>query len=125
MLCNMSMPTPGEAQRIVVADDDDLLSEVLVRALEAGGYEAVTAPKGVLDPHLVTGANLVILDAHIPGVDFASTLQSLRATPVGVLVLSGEPSPPPGVASAEYLAKPVHLHILLAAVGRLVTEKAG
>jgi two-component system, OmpR family, response regulator len=122
MLSNMSMPTRGTAQKVVVADDDPLLSEVLVRALDAHGYEVVRAPSGIISSDLTTQANLVILDAHIPGVDFDATLRSLRDANIGVLVLSGELSPPTGVPAHEYLGKPVDLDRLLLAVQRLATE---
>jgi DNA-binding response OmpR family regulator len=121
MLCNMSMPSRGVVQKVVVADDDDLLSEVLVSALNSHGYAAVRAPGGVLSSNLTDGASLVILDAHIPGVEFGSTLQSLRDSRVGVLVLSGEPLPPSEVPADEYLSKPVDLVVLLSAVNRLAS----
>jgi DNA-binding response OmpR family regulator len=121
MLVGMSMPTRGAAQKIVIADDDALLSEVLVRALDAHGYDVVRAPDGVISGDLTKGANLVVLDAHIPGVDFASTLRSIRDSGIGVLVLSGELSPPAGVPAEAYLSKPVDLDHLLATVERLVT----
>jgi two-component system OmpR family response regulator len=121
MLFTMSMPTRGAAQKIVVADDDPLLSDVLVHALDAHGYDAVRAPDGAISPDLTMDANLVILDAHIPGVDFASTLRELRESGIGVLVLSGELSPPVGVPTEEYLGKPVELDRLLSAVKRLAS----
>ena len=121
MLCNMSMPTRGDAQKVVVADDDDLLSEVLERALDSRGYEVVCAPDGIISADIVANANLVILDAHIPGADFVSTLRSLRAAGIAVLVLSGELSPPDGVLAEQYLGKPVELNRLLDAVARLAT----
>jgi DNA-binding response OmpR family regulator len=109
----------GAAQRILVADDDDLLSEVLARALESNGYLVSRAPRGLISSELAADVDLVVLDAHIPGSDFAWTLRLLRERNTGVLVLSGELSLPPGVREDEYLAKPVDLDRLLAAVRRL------
>ena len=121
MLCNMFMPTRGVTQKIVVADDDALLSEVLVSALNSHGYAGVRAPNGAISEALTDGASLVILDAHIPGSDFVATLQLLRDSDLRVLVLSGDPLPPPEVPADEYLSKPVDLDVLLAAVRRLAT----
>jgi two-component system, OmpR family, KDP operon response regulator KdpE len=118
----MSMPTRGDVQRIVVADDDLFLTDVLASALHAHGYEVVRAPNGIISAALTADTNLVILDAHIPGTDFESTLRLLRDSAVGVLVLSGELSPPNGVAAEEYLGKPVELDRLLQAVDRLATR---
>jgi DNA-binding response OmpR family regulator len=123
MLCNMSMPSRGVVPKIVVADDDDLLSEVLLSALNSYGFAGVKAPGGVVSSGLADGASLVILDAHIPGFDFVSTLQMLRDSNIGVLVLSGEPLPPPEVPADQYLSKPVDLEVLLAAVRRLATPR--
>ncbi len=122
MLCNMSMPSRGVVQKIVVVDDDVLLSEVLVNALDSHGYAGVPAPNGIITGDLAIDASLVILDAHIPGVDFGTTLQSLRDSNIGVLVLSGEPLPPPGVPPDEYLSKPVELAVLLSTVRRLAAS---
>lgn len=121
MLCNMSVPSRGVVQKIVVADDDALLSEMLVSALNSHGYTAVKAPDGLISTGLTDGASLVILDAHIPGADFVATLQSLRDSDIRVLVLSGEPVAPPQVRAGEYLSKPVDLDVLLSAVKRLAS----
>ena len=119
MLSNMPSQPSGAAQRILVADDDDLLSEVVSRALEAHGYMVSSAPRGVISAELAAGVDLVILDAHVPGIDFDWALRLLRESEITVLVLSGEPSPPPGVEVDEFLAKPVDLARLLAAIRRL------
>jgi DNA-binding response OmpR family regulator len=117
----MLPPTTGARPKILVADDDDLLSEVLVSALTAYGYGAVQAPGGVLTAELLDDAALVILDANIPGVNFDSTLRALDAQAIGVLVITGETTPPTGVPVERYVGKPVDLAELLAAVGRLTT----
>ena len=117
----MVLGAPVSTKKILVAEDDDLLSEVLAAALEARGYTVDQAPAGLITPEMAREADLVILDAHIPGADFDSTLESLRRSEVGVLVLSGELSPPPGVSDDEYLGKPVDLNHLLGAVERLAT----
>jgi DNA-binding response OmpR family regulator len=121
----MSMTPGGAPQKVLIADDDDLLSEVLMRALEAHGYDVSRAPGGIISPELSAGVQLVVLDAHIPGVDFASTLRFLRDRAIAVLVLSGELSPPAGVSAKHYLGKPVDLPDLLAAVARLVSPAPG
>ena len=121
MLCIMPSQPSGAAQRILVADDDDLLSEVLANALERHGYVVSRAPRGVISAALAAEVDLVVLDAHIPGIDFDWALRLLRERETPLLVLSGEPSPPPGVDDDEFLAKPVDLGRLLAAVRRLAS----
>jgi DNA-binding response OmpR family regulator len=124
MLCDMSMPHPGTAPRIIIADDDDLLSAVVASSLESHGYTVSCAPCGLISLRTPVDADLVILDAHVPGQDFDSTLELLRRQSVAVLVFSGEHSLPPGVDSGDYLAKPVDLDRLLGAVARLVPTAA-
>jgi two-component system response regulator ChvI len=119
MLCHMPSQPSGAAQTILVADDDDLLSEVLARALESYGYAVSSAPNGLISPELAVDVDLVVLDANIPGVDFAWALHFLRESDIAVLVLSGQQSPPPGVNEDEFLAKPVDLDRLIAAIRRL------
>ena len=121
MLCNMPSQPTGAALRILVADDDDLLSEVLARVLESDGYRVSCAPRGMISPALTSNADLVVLDANVPGMEFGWALRLLRESDTAVLVVSGELSPPPGVDDDEYLAKPVELGRLLAAVRRLAT----
>ena len=120
----MLRQSPGAGPRILVADDDDLLSEVVGRLLEAQGYRVSRAPRGLFPFDGSTGFNLVILDANIPGADFAATLRFLRENNIAILVVSGEFAPPGGVDEREFLAKPVELDQLLAAVRRLATSSA-
>jgi DNA-binding response OmpR family regulator len=113
--------SPAARPRILVADDDDLLSEVVASALVRNGYLVDRAPGGVLSLATATLSDLVILDAHIPGVDFALTLRLLQGANIAVLVMSGELSPPVSVPADRYLGKPVDLVDLLAAVDRLTS----
>jgi DNA-binding response OmpR family regulator len=116
--------TKGARPRILVADDDDLLSEVLSQALQANGYAVARAPGGRFGPELVAEIDLVILDANIPGSDFTTTLSYLRDANIALLVLTGEPSPPTGVHAVEYLGKPVDLGQFLEFVARLTPKSA-
>jgi DNA-binding response OmpR family regulator len=125
MLCDMSMPHSGAAPKIVVADDDDLLSAVLANSLESRGYKVSCAPQGRIAPGTSVDADLVILDAHVPGQSFELTLEVLREQSIAVLVFSGELSPPVGVLGNQYLAKPVELDLLFRAVARLIPPKLG
>ena len=116
--------TTGAPSRIIVADDDELLSAVLSQSLDRLGYLVIIAPAGVLTEELAVDADLVVLDANIPGTDFASTLRSIRGAKIPVLVLTGEPAPPDGVDESEYLGKPVELDSLVAAIARLLLKSS-
>jgi DNA-binding response OmpR family regulator len=116
----MAMPHSGAAPQIIVADDDDFLSAIVARSLESHGYVARTFPMGRIPREGALDADLVILDAHVPGEDFESTLAFIRSGGVPVLVLSGETSPPAAVDANEYLSKPVDLDQLLSTVARII-----
>jgi two-component system, OmpR family, response regulator len=114
---------PGANPKILVADDDDLLSEVVSQSLRSNGYRVSCAPRGVIAPELTADVDLVVLDANIPEVDFDSTFRFLEESHIAVLVLTGETSPPAGVRPDQYLGKPVDLEDLLAAVKRLALAR--
>jgi DNA-binding response OmpR family regulator len=117
-------PDPDD-RGILVADDDELLSEVVAMTLELHGYRVLRAPHGTISSSDALDAQLVILDAHVPGNDFAQTLRLLEEREIPVLVVSGESRVPDGVSPENYLAKPVDLDELLAAVRRLMPLGAG
>ncbi len=59
------------ALRVLVAEDDDALREVLVETLEVEGFEAVPAQDGheLLDVFHTRGPfDVLLLDEHMPGL---------------------------------------------------------
>lgn len=114
------LPVPSN-RGILVADDDDLLSDVVSMTLQLQGYRVTQAPRGRIAPEDCSDTQLVILDAHVPGSDFDATLDWLHERGIAVLVMSGEISPPVGVDPGDYLAKPVDLEVLLATVQRMTS----
>lgn len=69
--------------RILVIDDDDLLTELVSFTLEAHGHEVVTAPDGEsgLELALREPFDLVVLDGILPGLDGLEVLRRLRGEP--------------------------------------------
>jgi DNA-binding response OmpR family regulator len=114
------MPVPS-GTHVLVADDDDLVSDVITMALESHGYRVTQVAGGRIDPDQPVHARLAILDARVPGRDFATTRRALVESGVHVLVISGEATPPDGVADEDFLSKPIDLDQLLSAVGRLAS----
>ena len=123
MLSRMALPSVPDGREILVADDDVLLGDVVAMTLELHGYRVTRAPAGRIGFRDPIDAQLVILDAHVPGTDFGVTLALLRQRGIPVLVVSGESVPPAEVDPGDYLAKPVDLDALLAAVDRLASAK--
>ena len=69
----------AEQPLIVVIDDSEVILERIKSRLEADGYRVVTTAQTVGAARLLRGANLVILDWHMPGMSGGDVLQSLRA----------------------------------------------
>lgn len=121
------MADRGRNPTVVIADDDALIRSVLRATLEGEGFRVVE----VADGSAVTGAvascapDLLILDVRMPGSSFAQTFAGVRARVSGlpILLLSGQTEVPPEASSPQtgYLAKPVTLPVLRAAVTELVT----
>jgi CheY-like chemotaxis protein len=85
---------PANARMVLVVEDDDAVSALLVDLLNERGYHAVPAFDGRtalslarrLKPHLIT------LDLAVPGIDGAGVLQRLKSDPgtrdIPVVVIS-------------------------------------
>jgi len=61
---------PGEAQTIVVVEDDDSMSRALSLLLQAGGYEVVAfaSAEAALEAEAAATADCLVLDIHLPGM---------------------------------------------------------
>ena len=82
------MATP----RIIVADDDPAVRELVVFSLNNEGFSAIGASDGCAALRLIReGAELAILDLGLPVVDGFGILRTLRREQLGlpVLVLTG------------------------------------
>jgi putative two-component system response regulator len=91
--------------RILIADDDDLVREAVVRILEIFGYEVVAVDRGkkalqILDDRF----DLVILDINMPGIDGFDTMTAIneRQLEIPVLFLTG-------AGSMEYAIRAINL----------------
>jgi DNA-binding response OmpR family regulator len=82
--------------RILIADDDSIVTDIVSQAFLRNGHSVVTARDGrqALDRLDAQPADLVILDWSMPGMTGRETLRNLRRssvhTGVPVLVLTGE-----------------------------------
>lgn len=84
----------GQARSVLVVEDDEAVSSLLIDLLRDRGYQAVPAYDGrtalelarKLKPHLIT------LDLALPGADGQAVLEHLKATPetrdIPVVVIS-------------------------------------
>ena len=117
--------------RIVLAEDDDPILELLVTRLELAGYKTFIARDGyrALEVIYTTRPHGVVLDIGMPSMDGFGVLAALRAntkfpTPP-VLVLTARNAPEDvkraiGLGAKDYMTKPFNDARLLARVARLV-----
>ncbi|WP_022697956.1 response regulator transcription factor [Euryhalocaulis caribicus] len=68
-------------QKILVADDDELLIGLLSHRLSVKGFEVLTAKTGVeaLEAARAERPDLIVLDAMMPVMDGFAVLQNLKA----------------------------------------------
>ena len=82
--------------RVLVVDDDPMVSDVVRRYLERGGYTVLLAADGpaALDAFHRHGPDLVVLDLMLPGIDGLEVCRRLRVLapelPVIMLTALGE-----------------------------------
>ena len=125
-----SGPELAQAARILVVEDEDLIREMLVLALEEEGYEVVTAVDGhtalalLQDTEPTDGEfpfNLLILDLMLPQINGLDLCRLLRyqGNLVPILILSAKASETDRVLGLEvgaddYLTKPFSMRELVA-----------
>jgi two-component system phosphate regulon response regulator PhoB len=125
-----SGPELAQAARVLIVEDEDLIREMLVLALEEEGYEVVTAIDGRTALALLQGTepidgefpfNLLILDLMLPQINGLDLCRLLRyqGNLVPILILSAKASETDRVLGLEvgaddYLTKPFSMRELVA-----------
>lgn len=113
------------AEKILIADDDELLRELLHDILEQEGYEVIEAEEGIRALELykrTPDIDLAILDILMPGRDGISVLKEIQSSsdiPVIMLTALGNPENElEGFenGACDYVTKPFHKEVLLARV---------
>jgi DNA-binding response OmpR family regulator len=114
--------------KVLVADDDLELAEVIAFALRQGGYAVLSAPDGpsAIDLFHAERPDLVILDVNMPRLGGFEVLRRLRAeTTVPIMMLTVRSSEEDQVrgldlGADDYLTKPFSPRTLLARVRALL-----
>ncbi|RJK95322.1 response regulator transcription factor [Vallicoccus soli] len=119
--------------RVLLAEDDQAISEPLARALRREGYHVEVRADGphALEAAVGEGADLVVLDLGLPGMDGLEVCRRLRAEGLGVPVLiltarADEVDTVVGLDAGadDYVTKPFRLAELLARVRALLRRGA-
>ncbi len=124
---------PGRA-RVLVVDDDPIVSEAIGGVLRAAGYDAVCAPGGDAALEMIQRdgtPDVIVADLLMPGMDGLALVRELRERRVGspVVMLTGYATVESAVASfrlgvMDYLPKPVDDAVLCAAIERAMQRGA-
>ncbi|HZS01023.1 MAG TPA: response regulator transcription factor [Chloroflexota bacterium] len=113
---------------VLLVEDEPELRRLIIRELEAAGYEVRTAADGPAALRLIAAAapDIVILDWMLPGLDGLEVLRRLRQTSsVPVLMLTARAEEVDRVVGLEvgaddYLTKPFGMRELIARVRALL-----
>jgi len=120
------------AQRVLVVEDDETVSEVVRRYLEREGYDVDTASDGLdgLARALRHPPDLMVLDLMLPGLDGIEVCRRLRrrhAVPVIMLTAKGDVDERVTgleVGADDYVTKPFSPRELTARVGAVLRRVA-
>jgi len=117
------------APRVLVADDEPHIREVVRAYLEREGYEVIEASDGdsALERARTPGLDLLVLDVMLPGRSGFDVLRTLRAegSTVGVVMLTARDDVIDRVAGLElgaddYVIKPFEPREVVARVGAIL-----
>lgn len=120
--------------RLLLAEDDVMLGESLVGALQTQGFVVDWVRDGISAVHALSGESFdaVLLDLGLPQKDGFSVLKAMRqrqdATPVVVITARDEvPDRVLGLDAGadDYLSKPFHPDELMARLRALFRRQAG
>ncbi|MEO7034693.1 MAG: EAL domain-containing protein [Polyangiaceae bacterium] len=115
--------------RVLVADDDEPLRDLVKRTLVSAGYEVLTASDGqeAIDLMTATPVDAVVSDISMPRLTGIELLRAIRARDpdVPVVLCTGTPHVDSAIEAVklgalQYLTKPVDLEELKRALGRAV-----
>jgi len=118
--------------KVLVADDDTDLRELIAFTLGQAGYLVIKAHDGVAAVRLFTeeSPDLVVLDINMPGLSGFQVCEAIRArsrVPVMMLTVRGEEEDlvrALGLGADDYLTKPFSPRTLLARI-RALLRRAG
>jgi excisionase family DNA binding protein len=118
--------------RILVADDEESIRELLVRALEVAEYEVQAVPDGAsaVDRLRLAPCDLLIADLRMPGMDGLSLISEARRLypDLPVVIITGYSSESSAIDAINlgvtgYLRKPFRVPQVLATVARALGER--
>ncbi|MBF0446047.1 MAG: diguanylate cyclase [Magnetococcales bacterium] len=108
---------------VLVADDDEIILDIIASFLEQSGYDSVLAENGheAIEEFQTHHPDLALLDANMPGIDGFKACEMIRSLPgsrkipiVMVTALSDDKSVDRAfaVGAEDFITKPIHWAVL-------------
>jgi DNA-binding response OmpR family regulator len=127
------MAVAAQPTRVLVAEDDPTVSEVIARYLQREGYVVEQATDGAdaLDRAMANPPDLVVLDVMLPTMDGFEVCRRMRAAmPVPVIMLTARDEEADRIAGLElgaddYVSKPFSPRELTARVKAVLRRATG
>lgn len=131
VLAGQSVCSTGRKCTLLIVDDDAELRELLVRYLQASGFDVyAVADGGAMEKHLRSQpVDLVILDLMLPGKDGLTIARELRSSSdLPIIMLSARGDDVDRIVGLEvgaddYLAKPFNSRELLARIRAMLRRR--
>jgi signal transduction histidine kinase/DNA-binding response OmpR family regulator len=127
----------ASAPLILIADDNELVLQIITDFLEIKGYRVIATRNGfeLLDRAPEDHPDLILVDIQMPGIDGMEVMRRLRAhndpqvasTPIiaiTALAMSGDREKCLQAGANEYMSKPIILMQLVDNIKQMLKEKA-
>ncbi len=118
-------------KKVLVADDEPAITELVAFALEMEGFLVIQAPDGPEALRLVKEEHpdLAMVDVMMPGLDGREVCRRIKEDPetadIPVLLFSAAPNPDLSRARADgFMPKPFDVNNLVDTVKRYIRENA-
>lgn len=123
------MSTDSSEKKVLVADDEQAITELVAFALEMEGYLVIQAPDGPEALRLVKEErpDLAMVDVMMPGLDGREVSRRIKSDPetadIPVLLFSAAPNPDLTQALADgFMPKPFDVNQLVETVKRYIKD---
>ena len=121
------MSSDGSDKKVLVADDEQAITELVAFALELEGIQVIQAPDGPEALRLVKEEHpdLAMVDVMMPGLDGREVSRRIKEDPatanIPVLLFSAAPNPDIAEARADgFMPKPFDVNQLVDTVRRYI-----